>query len=75
MKKKFKKGKDYFHNDIRKFVEDNEEEYTMTEYGINLVGENFIAVSHVEKDSTISFVLTGTVGAGYIYTCIYTSQV
>ena len=65
-----KKGLEYNYSQIENFAEENG--YAITEHGRDLIGENFIALSHNEKDLTISFVLTGATGTEYIYQCIYT---
>jgi hypothetical protein len=64
-----KKGQSYGYTKIKEFAEDND--FTQTDIGDSVVGEDFIVLKHNEKDQTISFVLTGSSGTGYIYECIY----
>lgn len=67
--KKPKLGNSYIYNKIEQFANDNN--YTVTELGENVIGENFLVLKHNEKDITISFVLTGATFKTYIYRCIY----
>lgn len=48
----------------------NKHNYQLSEYGVEIVGEHFIKLSHNEDDLTISFVLVG-MNTEYIYECIY----
>ena len=64
-----KKGNQYSYKDIEEFAENNN--YSPTEHGTNIIGENFIVLNHNDKDITVSFVLVGTGGDYYIYECIY----
>jgi len=63
-----KKGKNYKYTDIQNFANDND--YRFEDFGVNLIGANFILLMNNQKDLTISFVLNG-VGNEYIYECIY----
>jgi len=66
------KGKNYGWTAIMKFAEENNYEYE--DLGINLIGANFIVLTHEYKDQTVSFVLNGVGGGEYIYECVYNSQ-
>jgi len=47
------------------------EDFDMEDIGRFSIGENFLVFRHTERDITISFVLTGTMGEDSIYKCIY----
>jgi len=64
----FEKNKTYKFDTISDFAEKNQMD--LIEHGRNLIGENFIILKD-SCDLTISFVLTGTSGDGYLYQCIY----
>lgn len=66
----YKKGKDYPYTQIETFASEND--YSFEDYGPERIGENFLVLSHNEKDITISFVLSGVRSNEYIYQCIYT---
>lgn len=61
--------KEYSYKQIDEFGESNN--YNIVTVGRNVIGEEFITLSHDEKDTSISFVLVGVNGAGYVYRCIY----
>ena len=65
-----KKNNDYTATQIEDFA--NETDFSITEYFTEkTVGRAFILISHPDKDICASFVLTGSTGSNYIYTCIY----
>ena len=51
------------------FAEKNNYDYE--DLGVNLIGANFIVLTHEEDDLTVSFVLTG-MAKEYMYDCVYT---
>ncbi len=64
------KGRDYFYIAIEEYAKAYN--YDLTELGNAFVGENFIVLKAMEKDKSISFVLTGHSNKyGHIYTCVY----
>lgn len=67
--KKPKRGNSYIYKKIEQFA--NENDYTITELGNDVVGEGFLVLKHNERDLTISFVLTGATSKAYIYRCVY----
>ena len=46
-------------------------DYSMEQYGKEIVGEHFIVLRHNTKDLVHSYVLTGIQGGEYVYKCIY----
>jgi hypothetical protein len=65
-----KKGNNYSWTAIMNFAEEND--YDMENLGLNIIGMNFIVLTHESKDITVSYALTGTTGEEYIYECVYT---
>lgn len=65
----FEKGKSYNFNEIEEFVNDNQEEITMEEYGEDVIGEGFIVLK--EGNNTVSFMLDGVGSNGFTYQCIF----
>ena len=54
-------------------LQNNYEDYNMTSFGANAIGENFIVLNHYNKDIAHSFVLTGAnSNLSYMYECVYT---
>ncbi|MCK4665074.1 MAG: hypothetical protein KAT68_19555 [Bacteroidales bacterium] len=64
-----KKYHNHTYTAIENYAEKNN--YEITEYGPDIIGENFLILKHNDKDITISFVLSGTSGENFIYECIY----
>lgn len=64
-----KKGQSYMFEAIEKFAED--ENFGITEHGGSQIGKNFVVLEHESKDIVVSFVLSGAVGGGFIYECVY----
>lgn len=65
-----KKGNNYGWTAIMNFAKENN--YNYEDLGTNLIGANFIVLTHEDKDLTVSFVLNGVGGDEYIYECVYT---
>jgi hypothetical protein len=73
----FQKGKSYKYSDIEMMTEDKglcEPQFDMHEHGRFVVGQNVIVLEHVDKDITITFVLTGTAGDDSIFECAYSND-
>ena len=68
-----KKGQSYGYLKIAEFAKENN--YEEENLGNSTIGESFIVLKHQDKDLTISFVLTGQSGTGYIYECVYSDVV
>ncbi len=66
--KKFELGKCCNYTDIEKFVEENEE-FTMTEYGQDYTGRGFIVLEN-DREDYYSFVSDGWSSNGTTYKCI-----
>ena len=64
-----KKNKNYSYSEIEDFAAVRED-YTMTAYGEELIGEHFIVLKG-PRDITISFILNSYKADGYNYKCIY----
>jgi len=64
------KYKDYTYTQIENFAQEQDYRFEEIEFG-NTMGKSFIVLEHNDKDLTLSFVLTGWVNMGNIYTCIY----
>jgi len=67
--KDIQKGKEFQFTLLEEFA--NHNDYSIIEHGRNSVGENFLVLSHPDKDIKISFVLSGANQRGYVYECIY----
>lgn len=68
---RFELYKDYTYEYICKVVEEQPDEYGQLDWG-SCIGKDFIVMERMSKDQCVSFILTGTRGKEYIYTCIYT---
>lgn len=64
-----KKYKDYTAMQIEDYG--NKHNYMLQEFGGFNIGSSFMVLCHNEKDSVISFVMTGHNDNGSIFTCIY----
>ena len=62
-------NKAYLYNEITSFCEKND--FEISEYGNNTIGENFIICKSNIKDVTISFIFDGQSSLGRVYKCIY----
>ena len=67
-----KVGEQKSYDSIEEFA--NANDYTIKEMGPEYVGENFIVLTHNEKDIVESYVLTSANGKGYFYTCVYSDN-
>lgn len=47
------------------------DDFVESEYGKELIGENFLVFKEVESKRVCSFILTGGVGGDYVYKCIW----
>lgn len=49
-----------------------EKELSITQYGPDIIGENFVVLNHPERDVVYSFVLESFFDTGgFVYKCIY----
>jgi hypothetical protein len=65
----FELDKTYSYSKLEKWVEDDDE-LTLSEWGEELIGENFLVIKNDFSDEVISFVLIGVSGE-YIYKVVY----
>lgn len=68
--KRFEKGNSYLFSEIENAV--NENDFELTNYGTNLIGEGFLKVKEEKRGYVCSFVLDGSTSNGFTYECIYT---
>jgi len=68
--KDFKLDSEFQYANIENFIDDDDN-FTLTEYGKILIGEHFIVLKDIH-DLVISFVLTGYGVNGAIYKVVYT---
>jgi len=68
--KDFKLDSEFYYSSIDNFNDENCN-FTLTEYGENLIGENFLVLKD-NGGSVISFVSTGYGTNGIIYKVVYT---
>jgi hypothetical protein len=66
----FELNKSYPYQEIEKWVEEDEE-LSLTEYGEETIGENFLVMKNDYSADVISFILDGTRGGEYMYKVIY----
>jgi len=67
-----KKYNVYDYNDIAIFAIKNG--YSITGFGEECIGTNFLLLKSYNDDKVISFVLTGANSSTYFYECIYLFQ-
>jgi|SRR3989344_3286735 len=71
-----KKGDLYFFEEIERFSTDegmNSADFSLTEHGKFLIGQQMLILEHNDKDIVMTFVLTGMQGGTRaVYECIYT---
>jgi hypothetical protein len=75
LRKLIKKGQSYTYSEIERFSNDigmDEADYDVENLGNDIIGGNFLTLTHKTKDIIMSFVLSGVVGGSFSYECVYT---